>query len=95
MIWKGCKLTSGPTKCEVKPEEPTTALTGTFSSAEDVTFKPNEAKTWIEIEFKNKGTEKCPGTILGKHRIEGEQLCLFAEVANQVEERLLTCEETN
>ena len=94
LVFKTCKLTSGATKCSVKEEEPLLAATGTFSSAEDVTFKPKTGENFIEIEFKNKGSEKCPATILGKHAVKGEQLCLFAEVTNQVEERLLTCEES-
>jgi len=95
LVFSECKLTVGNAKCEVKSEEPLLPSTGTFTtSPEDVTFKPNEGETFIEIEFKNKGSEKCPATILGKHKVRGEQLCLFAEVTNQVEERLLTCEES-
>jgi len=91
LIFKECKLTVGPSKCEVKSEEPTVALTGTAQSATDVSFKPTSGESFIEIEFKNKGSEKCPSTILGKHQVKGKQLCEFLEDTTAKEKRGFEC----
>jgi len=94
LVFKECKLTAGVPKCEVKPEEPTVALTGTPQTTSDVIFKPKTGENFIEIEFKNKGSEKCPSTILGKHAVKGEQLCEFVNPEVDEETHLLNCETT-
>jgi hypothetical protein len=69
-------------KCKVPTEKSTTQLEGTVLEEMPVNaglVKPETGTTIIEVPFENKGSERCPSTILGTHKITGEDLCTSAE----------------
>jgi hypothetical protein len=100
-----CKLEGAINKkCEIPPSEPTSPLVGTPDELEtkkpdddEITFKPAKVGApFIEINFKNVGAEKCPATIIGKHRVNGEVLCFVDKeeklALEDLEEHELICD---
>jgi hypothetical protein len=74
LTYKGCKLTTEPSKkCVTQVEDTTKELEGTLATESTIVLKPVSGTTFIEIEYTNNGTEKCPATFLGKHSVTGSQ----------------------
>jgi hypothetical protein len=72
--YKGCVLVTEPNKkCIAQKENETTELEGTLETETTLALKPASGTTFIEIEYTNNGTEKCPATFLGKHAVTGTQ----------------------
>jgi hypothetical protein len=68
-----CVLDS-PSKCKIPAEKETLPLVGELISVGELLLKPETGTTFIEIPFENNGTEICPATIKGTHKITGEQV---------------------
>jgi len=82
-------------KCIVKEPIETKPLVGTVADEEgesiDTVFTPESGTTFTEIELKNNGTETCPLTIAGTHRVTGEDLCLLLTAKVDTIVHLLEC----
>ncbi len=101
ITYKGCKLTLPEElvkKCEIPVEKETKALTGELLTESELLLKPESGTVFIEIPYTNKGTEKCPTTVLGTHNVTGEQAVTIekpgepeeTKTGNAVEESKLT-----
>jgi hypothetical protein len=63
-----------PAKCKIPAEKETLPLVGELISESELLLKPETGTTFIELPFENNGTETCPATIKGTHKITGEQV---------------------
>jgi len=83
-------------KCKVNEELiETKSLVGTVADEEgesiDTVFTPETGTTFTEIVLSNNGTETCPATITGTHRVTGEDLCLLLTAKVDTVVHLLEC----
>jgi hypothetical protein len=82
---QGCKLTapaSAVEKCEIPAENTTNNLLGSLESTTNLNVSPESGTTFLEIEFKNKSTLKCPAAFTGKLHIHGTQLFTISNAGN-------------
>jgi hypothetical protein len=72
--WSQCRLDGIVEKqCKVPEEMESPALTGTPTSGSEFVVKPETGTTFAEIALENNGTETCPATAKGIHKVTGEQ----------------------
>jgi len=77
LLFLGCRPTT-PTsiveKCELNSALETANLLDELEGQTDVVVTPESGTTFIELEYKNKSTLKCPNSFIGKKKISGFQL---------------------
>jgi len=82
-------------KCIIKEPLETKNLIGNFADEEgesiDTVFTPESGTTFTEFQLQNNGTETCPATLTGTHRVTGEVLCLLLTAKVDTIVHLLEC----